>query len=67
MTKMEEYYSNPWYTLGFDYGYTDHFTEYTDVNTQNTTQDWIWKNEEGEIVAYSDLEFRETVVHRFNE
>ena len=63
--------ANPWYTLGFQYGYTDHFTEYTDVNTQNTTQDWIWKNEEGEIVAYSDLEFRENVftdlMNRYNQ
>ena len=62
---------NPWYTLGFQYGYTDHFTTYTDVNTQNTTQDWIWKDEEGNIVAYSDLDFRENVftdlMNRYNQ
>ena len=62
---------NPWYTLGFEYGYTDHFTTYTDINTQNTTQDWIWKDENGEIVAYSDLEFRENVftdlMNRYNQ
>ena len=65
-----EYYSNPWYTLGFDYGYTDHFTEYTDVTTGDTTQDWIWKDSDGNVVANTDLEFREEVfpslINRYN-
>ena len=29
-----EYPVNQWYGLGREYGYTDHFTEYTDVNTE---------------------------------
>jgi hypothetical protein len=62
--------ANPWYTLGFEYGYTDHFTEYTDINTGVTTQDWIWKDADGNIVAYTDLEFRENVftdlMNRYN-
>ena len=62
--------ANPWYTLGFEYGYTDHFTEYTDINTGVTTQDWIWKDADGNIIAYTDLEFRENVftdlMNRYN-
>ena len=62
--------ANPWYTLGFQYGYTDHFTQYTDINTGVTTQDWIWKDADGNIIAYTDLEFRENVftdlMNRYN-
>ena len=61
---------NPWYTLGFQYGYSDHFTTYTDVTTGEETQDWIWKDENGDVVAYSDLDFRESIfpslMNRFN-
>ena len=61
---------NPWYTLGFEYGYSDHFTTYTDQTTNEETQDWIWKDENGDIVAYSDLDFRENIfpslMNRFN-
>ena len=61
---------NPWYTLGFEYGYSDHFTTYTDVTTGEETQDWIWKDEDGNQVASSDLDFRENVfpslMNRFN-
>ena len=66
-----EYPLNTWYTLGFEYGYTDHYTTYTDINTGQETNDWIWKNENGEIVAYTDLEFRENVftdlMNRYNQ
>ena len=65
-----EFPSNPWYTLGFEYGYSDHLTTYTDVNTGEEMQDWIWKDQDGTIVAYSDIDFRETVftqlMNRFN-
>ena len=61
---------NPWYTLGFEYGYSDHFTTYTDVTTGEETQDWIWKDEDGNQVASSDLDFRESIfpslMNRFN-
>jgi len=61
---------NPWYTLGFQYGYSDHFTTYTDVATGEETQDWIWKDEDGNQVASSDLDFRENIfpslMNRFN-
>jgi hypothetical protein len=65
-----EFPLNTWYTLGFEYGYTDHYTTYTDANTGEETTDWIWRDENGEIVAYTDLEFRENVftqlMNRYN-
>jgi len=61
---------NPWYTLGFEYGYSDHFTTSTDATTGVETQDWIWKDAEDNVVAYSDLDFRENVftdlMNRYN-
>ena len=65
-----EYPANPWYSLGYEYGYTDHATTYTDLETGEETFDWIWRNEQGQTVAYSDLDFRNTVfrdlINRFN-
>ena len=62
--------AHPWYTLGFEYGYSDHFTTSTDANTGVETQDWIWKDADGNIVAHTDLEFRENVftdlMNRYN-
>ena len=67
---VNEYPANTWYTLGFEYGYTDHYTTYTDATTGVETQDWIWKDADGNIVAYSDLDFRENVftdlMNRYN-
>jgi hypothetical protein len=51
---------NPWYTLGYDNGYTDHYTTYTDTDG-GVTNDWIWKDSIGDIVAYTDLDFRERI------
>jgi len=47
---------NKWYELGYQYGYTDHFTTY-EVEGE-TYNDYIWKNADGQIVAYGDLDFR---------
>ena len=63
-TNEDGFAVNPWYTLGFQYGYSDHYTTYTDSQTGEEITDWIWRNEDGEIVAYTDLQFRENV---FNE
>ena len=56
---------NPWYTLGYDNGYTDqYYTEtYIDPVTGDEVErnDWFWQNEDGERVADSDLEFRDGV------
>ena len=61
---------NPWYTLGFMYGYDDIFYTSTDENG-NVTQDWCWVDSNGVQVAHSDLSFREKVMpslmNRFNK
>ncbi len=51
---------NPWYTLGFDYGYDDIYYTQTDENG-NETSDWYWVDPDGNRVADSDLEFRDGV------
>ena len=61
--------ANPWYTLGFDYGYDDiYYTETDELG--NETYDWYWVDPEGNRVADTDLEFRETVftqlMNRYN-
>ena len=65
---------NQWYQLGYQYGYEDVF--YTQTITdpitgeETITQDWCWVDANGEQVAHSDLDFRETVLpglmNRFN-
>ena len=64
----QEFPINQWYGLGREYGYTDHFTETTTDGV--TTQDWIWRDEDGNQVASSDLDFRERIMpglmNRFN-
>ena len=61
---------NPWYTLGFYYGYDDIYYTYEDSYSGETVSDWYWINEEGETVAYTDLQFRQTVftqlMNRYN-
>ena len=60
---------NPWYTLGFYYGYDDIYYTQED-QFGNEVSDWYWINEQGETVAYTDLQFRQTVftnlMNRFN-
>ena len=60
---------NPWYSLGYLYGFQDIY--YTQTNQDGVqTSNWYWVNEDGNQVAYSDLHFRETVftdlMNRFN-
>ena len=55
-----EYPVNPWYSLGFMYGYDDVYYTYTDQNG-NEVSDWYWTNPEGDIVSYTDLQFRDQV------
>ena len=70
----QEFPSNQWYELGYQYGYQDIFYTQTstDPNTgeEITTQDWCWVDSNGVEVAHSDLDFRETVMpglmNRFN-
>ena len=69
----EEYPANPWYSLGYEYGYQDVFYESTTYNPDGTTTedfDWRWVDPDGNIVAYTDLQFRNTVfrdlINRYN-
>ena len=52
---------NPWYTLGFEYGYTDHYTSYS-MDGLPTVYDWIWMDSDGNVVAYGDRDFRDRVM-----
>ena len=51
---------NPWYTLGYQYGYDDVIYTQTTENG-DTTSDWCWVDPDGNEVAHSDLSFRENV------
>ena len=52
---------NPWYTLGFEYGYTDHYTSYS-MDGLPTVYDWIWMDSDNNVVAYGDRDFRDRVM-----
>ena len=56
-----EFPVNPWYSLGYLYGYSDHPVTYTDEETGEEGFDWVWRDPQGQIVAYSDIDFRNTV------
>ena len=64
-----EYPINPWYTLGFMYGYDDIAYSAEDENG-NEVYDWYWVDAQGNQVAGTDLQFRETVftqlMNRYN-
>jgi hypothetical protein len=69
-----EYPANPWYSLGYEYGYEDVFYTATTIDPETgqeiTREDWYWYGPNGNLVAYSDLQFRNTVfrdlINRFN-
>ena len=61
---------NPWYTLGFQYGYDDIFYQSTD-EFGNDIYDWYWINQDGVVVAHTDQQFRDLIMpqllNRFNQ
>jgi hypothetical protein len=61
---------NPWYSLGFEYGYDDIFYQSTD-EFGNSIYDWYWINSNGDIVAHTDQQFRDLIMpgllNRYNE
>ena len=68
-TDDEGFALNPWWTLGFEYGYDDiYYTQQDQFGNEVT--DWYWIDQDGTIVAHTDLEFRETVfadlMNRYN-
>ena len=60
-----EYPVNPWYSLGYEYGFYDVLYNATIYNQDGTTSqqyDWYWYDPNDNLVAYSDLQFRNTVL-----
>ncbi len=52
--------SNPWYSLGYQYGYED--IGYTQTDSYgNQTYDWYWIDSSGEVVANTDVQFRDLI------
>ena len=62
--------ANPWYALGFEYGYDDIYYSSTD-EFGNNIYDWYWINSDGQIVAHTDRQFRDLIMpgllNRFNQ
>tara|TARA_R100000231_G_scaffold139411_1_gene120549 strand:- start:45 stop:1235 length:1191 start_codon:yes stop_codon:yes gene_type:complete len=65
---------NPWWSLGYQYGFIDIPYSSTVYNQDGTTTemfDWLWQNSNGDIVAYTDIQFRDDVyfelMNRFNQ
>ena len=68
-TDANGYAVNPWYTLGFMYGYDD-IAYSAEDELGNQVYDWYWIDPQGNQVAGTDLQFRETVftqlMNRYN-
>ena len=62
---------NNWWELGYLYGYEDEFTEYKNLSDGTSFYDYIWRDENANIVAYGDRDFRDRIygglMNRFNE
>ena len=65
---------NPWWTLGYQYGFID--IPYSSIvyNQDGTTSElfaWLWQNEQGDVVAWTDEQFRDQIfgrlMNRFNK
>jgi len=70
----EEIPANPWYSLGYEYGFQDAFYSSEIYNPDgNTSQiyNYLWTNDAGDIVAYTDEDFRDRIfgslMNRFNQ
>ena len=69
----EEIPANPWYSLGYEYGFQDAFYSSEVYNSDGTTSqiyNYLWTNDRGNIVAYTDEDFRDRIfgslMNRFN-
>ena len=65
--------SNPWYSLGYEYGYQDFPYTSSVYNPDGTTSEifnYLWRDAQGNIVAYTDEDFRDRIfgqlMNRFN-
>ena len=78
-TMMDEYSgeeipANPWYSLGYEYGFQDAFYSSEVYNPDGSTSqiyNYLWTNDKGDIVAYTDEDFRDRIygslMNRFNQ
>ena len=59
---------NYWYQLGYNYGFTDQWVT-IDIDGEEI-YDYYWYDPQGNVVAYTDLQFRDTVfenlINRYN-
>ena len=59
---------NYWYQLGYNYGYTDQLVT-VDIDGEEV-YDYYWYDPQGNEVAYTDLQFRDTIfeslINRYN-
>ena len=69
----EEIPANPWYSLGYEYGFQDAFYSSEVYNPDGSTSNiynYLWTNDQGNIVAYTDEDFRDRIfgslMNRFN-
>ena len=65
---------NPWWTLGYQYGFIDIPYSSTVYNQDGTTSElfaWLWQNSQGDVVAWTDEQFRDQIfgrlMNRFNQ
>ena len=70
----EEFPVNPWYSLGYEYGFRDlpYLSDvYNSDGTISQIFNYLWINDQGDIVAYTDEDFRDRIfgnlMNRFNK
>ena len=70
----ENFPANPWWSLGYQYGFQDAFYSSEVFNPDGSTSNiynYLWTNDRGDIVAYTDEDFRDRIfgslMNRFNQ
>ena len=66
-TDQDGFPVNPWYSLGYMYGYKDNIyisNIYDQDGNMSEVIDYVWVNERGQTVAYTDLDFRNRIFGR---
>ena len=70
----EEIPANPWYSLGYEYGFQDAFYSSEVYNSDGSISqiyNYLWTDGQGNIVAYTDEDFRDRIfgslMNRFNK
>lgn len=60
----DEVLQTPWYIFAAQNGYVEIPTTYTNNVTGEEYFDFVWENADGEVVAYTDEDFRERIFPR---